>query len=87
MIGYDVWRCWDRFLSVSSFKEHPQATLYLSPAAVVRAFGDPSFSNNKDSSGMYTFEDTSLDLFVMTEVGATILSQGLNRPEEYYEKQ
>ena len=87
MIGYDVWRCWDRHLALGSLKEHPQATLYLSPAAVVRAFGDPSFSNNPLSSGMYTFEDTCLDLFVMCEVGATILTQGLNRPEEYYEKQ
>ena len=64
LVGYDVWRSFDRQLIVATGKEKAECKLMIAPALLKRAFGFYDKTNiGFAGTGNYDFEDANLDLF------------------------
>ena len=59
----------------------------IPPAFLVKAFGYPGPTRTGfDGSGEYDFEDNNLDIFNIADYRKTDFYWGLNREDEYYER-
>jgi len=66
LAGYDAWRVSDRKLLKGDGKTFGVAKLMISPAALIRTFGDPDSTEIFYSgTGQFDFEDGNLDLFCL----------------------
>ena len=85
LVGYDVWRSFDRQLIVATGKEKAECKLMIPPALLKRAFGFPDKTNiGFAGTGNYDFEDANLDLFRIHDYKQTDFYHGLNREDSFY---
>jgi hypothetical protein len=64
--GYDAWRVTDRKFLKGDGKAVAVAKIMISPAALIRTFGDPDSTEIFYSgTGQFDFEDGNLDLFCL----------------------
>lgn len=82
---YDCWHSFDRQAFMNEYHRNPAATIMLSPKEVRHVFGDPVWNPSDTSTGIYNFEDTHLDLFVLAEPHSTTATRGINKDPEFYE--
>ena len=86
LTGYDAWRCFDRELLVNSGRDKSMCTIMVAPALLKRAFGTPSDSHiGFQVTGMYSFEDTNLDVYCIHDYKQTDLYHGFNREDSHYD--
>jgi hypothetical protein len=87
MSKYDAWRVFDRELLKTGGKQICDRKIWLSPALLVKAFGMPNPSRTGfEGTGEYEFEDNNLDIFNIADYKKTTMYWGLNREDEYYER-
>lgn len=84
---YDCWTSFDREMDINEYHRDPDTTVMLSPKELRHVFGDPLWAPNETTTGIYTFEDTHLDVFVLAEPHSTVITRGENKDPEYYEDQ
>jgi hypothetical protein len=85
LVGYDVWRSYDRNLIVATGKDQGVGTLLIAPALLKRAFGFPDKTQIAFAgTGNYDFEDANLDLFRIHDYKQTDFYHGFNREEGFY---
>lgn len=64
LVGYDVWRSFDRNLITATGQDPACCKLMIPPALLKRAFGFPDKTQTGiTGSGNYDFEDSNLDLY------------------------
>lgn len=85
LVGYDVWRCFDRQVVAPTPQTRACCKLMIAPALLKKAFGRPDKTEYGFAvSGQYDFEDTNLDLYRLIDYKATQFYYGMNRPDEFY---
>lgn len=85
LVGYDVWRCFDRELPTAGGKDKAACKLLIPPALLIKAFGQPAETAiGFAGSGHFDFEDTNLDLFRIHDYKQTDFYHGLPREDSYY---
>jgi hypothetical protein len=85
LIGYDVWRSFDRNLIAATGKEKAVCKLMISPALLKRAFGHPDKTQiGFAGTGNYDFEDANLDLYRIHDYKQTDFYHGLAREDSFY---
>lgn len=85
---YDAWRSSDREFFKGSPNQPCIRKIMVSPASLVKTFGLPQISNmGFDVTGDYFFEDSNLDTYNIHDYRQTDFYHGLNREDEYYDKE
>jgi hypothetical protein len=88
LTNYDCWRVHDREIMKGGHKEACNRIIELPPALIVRAFGLPTQSRmGFTGTGEYDFEDVNFDVYNICDYKQTDFYHGLNREDQYYEKE
>jgi len=85
--NYDCWVSFNRDLLVAEYHRTPVSKISVPPAVLRHIFGDPFWAPASTTTGIYTFEDTNLDVFVIAEPNWTTGTREPNKDPEYYEIQ
>lgn len=87
LTNYDAWRIHDRELLKQGGKTPCVTKIMLPPALLVKTFGRPAASKiGFEGSGDYDFEDSNLDVFNIYDYKQTDFYWGMNREDEFYER-
>ena len=87
LTNYSAWKSYDRDILVPFYNRTPTSVIKLSPKLMRHVFGDPDWNPSSTSSGIYKFEDSNLDCFVVAEPHRTTATRGVNKSPEFYENE